>query len=74
MKLYRMIADLGKKAGVEGCHPHRFRDSLAVTILAGGGTIYDVAKVLGDTVDTVERCYAPFTEQLQERVRDILGG
>jgi integrase len=74
MKLYRMIADLGKKAGVEGCHPHRFRDSLAVTILAGGGTIYDVAKVLGDTVDTVERCYAPFTEQLQERVRNILAG
>lgn len=71
-KLYKIVADLGKKAGVENAHPHRFRDSFAVDILSKGGTIYDVAKILGITIHTAERHYTPFTEKLQERVRDLL--
>ena len=71
-KLYKFVTLLGRDAGVVRAHPHRFRDSLAVSILAGGGTIYDAAKVLGILVSTAERHYAPFTEQLQGRVRKIL--
>ena len=71
-KLYRMIKELGIRAGVPNCHPHRFRDTLAVTLLERGATIYDVAKMLGDSVTTVEKHYAPFTGRLQERVRGIL--
>lgn len=71
-KLYRMVKDLGVRAGVPDCHPHRFRDTLAVDMLAKGATIYDVAKMLGDSVTTVEKHYAPFTGRLQERVRGIL--
>jgi hypothetical protein len=33
---------------------------------------YDVAKVLGDTIETVERHYTPFVPELSERVRLIL--
>jgi hypothetical protein len=33
---------------------------------------YDVAKMLGDTIDTVEKHYTPFVKELRERVRNIL--
>jgi hypothetical protein len=33
---------------------------------------YDVAKMLGDTIDTVERHYTPFVKELRDRVRNIL--
>ena len=57
---------------VANAHPHRFRDTLAVDMLAKGATPYDVAKTLGDTIATVEKHYAPFTKDLRERVRRIL--
>ena len=63
---------LGKRAGVAGAHPHRFRDTLAVDMLSRGASPYDVAKMLGDTIDTVERHYMPFVKELRERVRNIL--
>jgi integrase len=68
---YRMMA-LGRRAGVANANPHRFRDSLAVEMLARGATPYDVAKLLGDTIQTVEQHYAPFVKELRERVRGIL--
>lgn len=68
---YRMLA-LGKRAGVPDAHPHRFRDTFAVDLLARGATPYDVAKLLGDTVDTIERHYAPFVKELRERARRIM--
>ena len=72
IKLYNLVKELGKRAGVEKAHPHRFRDSRAVSILAKGGTIYDVARILGIKVATADTYYTRFTEQLQERVRGIL--
>ncbi len=41
-------------------------------MLARGATAYEVAKLLGDTVDTVERHYAPFVKELRERTRRLL--
>jgi site-specific recombinase XerD len=46
---------LGKRAGIGGAHPHRFRDTFAVDMLSRGASLYDVAKMLGDTIDTVEK-------------------
>jgi integrase len=63
---------LGKRAGVADAHPHRFRDTLAVDMLSRGASPYDVAKVLADTIDTIERHYAPFTKELRERVRSLM--
>lgn len=70
--LYRRMLALGKRAGVPSAHPHRFRDTLAVDMLSRGGSPYDVAKMLGDTIDTVEKHYTPFVKELRERVRNIL--
>lgn len=71
-RLYCRMMALGKRAGVANSNPHRFRDSLAVGMLEQGATPYDVAKVLGDTIETVEQHYAPFVRELRERARRII--
>jgi integrase len=71
-KLYEIIKALGEKTGVENCRPHRFRHTFACTILQKGGSVYDVAKILGDKVATVEKYYGRFTDEARERVRNVL--
>jgi integrase len=71
-RLYERMLALGKRAKVPGAHPHRFRDTLAVDMLMRGASPYDVAKMLGDGIDTVERHYTPFVRELRERVRSLL--
>lgn len=66
-----MIA-LGRRAGVSNVHFHRFRDTFAVDLLLRGASPYDVAKMLGDTIETVEKHYMPFVRELRDRVRRIL--
>jgi hypothetical protein len=41
-------------------------------MLARGASPYDVAKMLGDTIETVEKHYTPFVKELRERVRSLL--
>lgn len=71
-RLYERIKALGKRAGVKDAHPHRFRDTFAVDMLARGASPYDVAKLLGDTIETVEKHYAEFVRELRERVRRMM--
>lgn len=73
-RLYTRMRALGKRAKVLNAHPHRFRDTMAVDMLLRGCSAYDVAKVLGDTVATVEAHYAPYVPELQERVRRFIEG
>jgi integrase len=71
-RLYQRMLALGKRAGVPDAHPHRFRDTFAVDLLLRGATPYDVAKLLGDTVDTIEKHYAPFVKELRDRARRLM--
>lgn len=71
-RLYQRMLALGRRAKVLDSHPHRFRDTFAVDFLAKGGSPYDCAKLLGDTVDTIEKHYAPFVKELRERARKIM--
>jgi hypothetical protein len=41
-------------------------------MLARGASPYDVAKLLGDTVSTVEKFYAPFVKELRDRARRFM--
>jgi hypothetical protein len=41
-------------------------------MLSRGASPYDVAKVLADTIETVERHYALFTKELRKRVRGLM--
>jgi len=72
-RLYERTRALGRRAGVRDAHPHRFRDTFVVDMLSRGGSPYDVAKLIGDTVDTLEKHYAPFVRELRERARRIMG-
>lgn len=71
-RLYERMLAIGRRAGVPDAHPHRYRDSFAVDMLARGASPYDVAKLLGDTVATVEKHYAPFVKELRDRARRIM--
>ena len=71
-RLYQRCKSMGRRAGIEDAHPHRFRDTFAVDMLARGATPYDVAKLLGDEIATVEKHYAPFVRELRERVRGLM--
>lgn len=71
-RLYECMVALGRRAGGADAHPHRFRDTLAVDMLARGTTPYDVAKLLADTVATVEKHYAPYVRALRDRARRIM--
>ncbi|MBZ5699537.1 MAG: hypothetical protein LAN18_13440 [Acidobacteriia bacterium] len=66
-RLYERMLALGKRAGVPDAHPHRYRGTFAVDMLARGGSPYDLAKLLGDTVATIEKHYAPFVRELRDR-------
>jgi integrase len=63
---------IGRRAGVQNANPHRFRDTFAVDLLSRGASPCDVAKLLGDTVETIEKHYAPFVRELRERARRIM--
>lgn len=56
---YRPFSELCKACGFDGRHnPHILRHSRATHLLQGGKwTIWQVAKLLGDTVATIERRY-----------------
>jgi integrase/recombinase XerD len=71
-KLYKTIKELGEKAEVPNCHPHRFRHYLAAELLGRGASLFDVSALLGDSHGVVERFYASTTDKQQERIRGIM--
>ncbi len=53
--LAQFFRRLGKKAGVNDVHPHRFRHTFAVTYLRNGGDPYTLQAILGhSTLDMVK--------------------
>lgn len=59
---YRPFVKLLAKKDIEA-HPHMLRHSRATHMLMDGEDIYKVAKLLGDTVATVERVYGHFSPE-----------
>lgn len=47
--LEHIIKNLGKSAGVEHCHPHRFRRTMATNVLRKGAPLEEVKELLGHT-------------------------
>jgi integrase len=52
---WRTMAAVFEQAGVKHAHPHRFRHTLASELLGKGGTLGEVASILGDSAATISR-------------------
>lgn len=51
-----LLTDLGDKANVPNCHPHRFRHTFAVEYLRNEGDIFTLQMILGhESLDMVRR-------------------
>jgi integrase len=74
ISFYNRFKDLAEQLGFAGrSHPHILRHSRATHLLQDGVSIYAVARLLGDTVQTVERVYGHHSaevlaEQLSQKV------
>lgn len=61
---YRDYVDLCRRAGLgHKAHPHMLRHTRATHLLLAGVSIYKVARLLGDTVKTVESVYGHYSPE-----------
>lgn len=68
---YRDFRDLCERCGLNGKHhPHMLRHSRATHLLQRGVPIYAVARLLGDTVTTIDRVYGHHSP---EALAEIIG-
>jgi site-specific recombinase XerD len=56
-KLAEMCAGIGKRAGVQNVHPHRFRHTFAIQYLRNGGNAYTLQMMLGHSSFESVRIY-----------------
>jgi integrase/recombinase XerC/integrase/recombinase XerD len=64
--LRMVLRRLGKRAGVEHCHPHTFRRTFALWSLRAGMSIYHLQRLMGHADITVLRQYLDLvTEDVQ---------
>lgn len=45
--IYRIICDIGERAGVEDVHPHRFRHTMASNLADRGMPVHEIQQILG---------------------------
>ena len=57
-----LISGIGKRAGVKGVHPHRFRHTFAISYLRNGGNPYALPEILGHTTMEMTRRYAKLAQ------------
>jgi integrase len=63
------------KTGIPKAHPHRLRDTFAVSLLEAGVPIREVSRALGHkSVTITERDYAKWTPDQQHRMDDFIVG
>ncbi len=55
--LAHRVRELGLKAGVANCHPHRFRHTFAIMFLRNGGNAYALQQLLGHSSMETVRIY-----------------
>ena len=70
--IYERLQKLGKRAGVEDVHPHRFRDTFAADCFLRGCNAEEVAAYLGDDLKTLLKHYAEFITERADRADEKL--
>jgi integrase/recombinase XerD len=60
--LGKLVARLGKAAGVDNAHPHRFRHTFGIWFLRNGGNLFELQKLLGHESLRTVQIYARLAE------------
>ena len=68
----RALKSVFDKSGVKNAHSHRFRHTLATEILGKGGTMGQVADILGISESVARKHYAKWSLERQEQVWKIM--
>jgi integrase len=70
--LYRRMMAIGERLGIEETRPHRFRCTFAVDALLKGAQPIEIARLLGDKLETVVKSYLPLSEAMSKSTRELL--
>ena len=70
--IQRSLSAVFRLAGIKDAHAHRFRHTLATKILSSGGSMRDVADVLGITEAVAETHYAKWNQARQDRITQVM--
>jgi site-specific recombinase XerD len=57
-----MCKEIGERAGVPNCHPHRFRRSLATRLIKKGVPLEQVQRILGHSKIETTLIYAEVSQ------------
>jgi len=68
----RTLRAVFRKSGVKNATSHRFRHTLATELLVHGGSIEDVANILGDSPAIIRKHYAKWSVAYQLRTLELL--
>ena len=71
-QIYRSVKLLGERAGVPNAYPHRFRHTFAVDYILRGASEGYVARLMGDTEETVTKVYVKIVQEIRDRQQFIL--
>lgn len=69
-----MVREIGRRAGVAGAHPHRFRHTMATDLLRRGMNVEDIKTLLGHEKIETTLIYAEVDhEGVMDKARGLMG-
>lgn len=73
-RINEMIRRVAVKAGVSGVSPHVLRHTAATRMARHGVPLWSISKVLGNTMDQVEKTYAKHQPEMFQGAVDLISG
>jgi integrase len=71
--VYERMQNIGERAGIADCRPHRLRDTFAVRALLRGMQLEDVSRLLGHaSVKVTETYYAKWIGSRKRRLERLV--